>query len=113
MKWSAMTGRILSVIVPEMETVVQFEHTSDTVKVTMADKSVHFLIVYGKPLTESVAWYGPIVMNTQEELKKYLTNKSGGPSSKDSPSDRSQGPVHIKLRSYALERMIRFGQAVS
>jgi redox-sensitive bicupin YhaK (pirin superfamily) len=30
---------------------------------------VRFLFVSGKPLGEPVAWYGPIVMNTQEELK--------------------------------------------
>ena len=32
-------------------------------------KPLRFLFVSGKPLGEPVAWYGPIVMNTQEELK--------------------------------------------
>jgi len=51
------------------ETVVLFEHAGDAVKVTTTDQSVRFLFVSGKPLGEPVAWYGPIVMNTQEELK--------------------------------------------
>jgi redox-sensitive bicupin YhaK (pirin superfamily) len=51
------------------ETVVLFEHSGDAVKVTASDKSLRFLLVSGKPLGEPVAWYGPIVMNTQAELK--------------------------------------------
>jgi len=51
------------------ETVVLFEHAGDAVTVTTTDKAVRFLFVSGKPLGEPVAWYGPIVMNTQEELK--------------------------------------------
>lgn len=34
-----------------------------------SESGVRFLFVTGKPLHEPVAWYGPIVMNTQEELK--------------------------------------------
>lgn len=34
-----------------------------------SESGVRFLFVSGKPLHEPVAWYGPIVMNTQEELK--------------------------------------------
>jgi len=40
----------------------------DKVKITTGDKSLRFLLVSGKPLGEPVAWAGPIVMNTQEEL---------------------------------------------
>jgi redox-sensitive bicupin YhaK (pirin superfamily) len=39
------------------------------VQVTTTDQHVRFLLVSGKPLKEPVAWYGPIVMNTQEELR--------------------------------------------
>jgi redox-sensitive bicupin YhaK (pirin superfamily) len=39
------------------------------VVVTTADQSTRFLLMTGKPLREPVAWYGPIVMNTQEELR--------------------------------------------
>jgi quercetin 2,3-dioxygenase len=51
------------------ETVILFEHAGDQVKVTTMDKPIRFLLVSGKPLHEPVAWYGPIVMNTQEELR--------------------------------------------
>ena len=33
------------------------------------ENGIRFLLVSGKPLGEPVAWYGPIVMNTQEELR--------------------------------------------
>ncbi len=41
----------------------------DSVAVTADKKPVRFLLVSGKPLGEPVAWYGPIVMNTREELR--------------------------------------------
>jgi hypothetical protein len=44
---------------------------SDGEQVTVAaeDDAVRFLLISGKPLREPVAWYGPIVMNTQDELR--------------------------------------------
>ena len=41
----------------------------DVVSITTQAKPVRFLLVSGKPIGEPVAWYGPIVMNTQEELQ--------------------------------------------
>ncbi|HUY01497.1 MAG TPA: pirin family protein [Candidatus Deferrimicrobium sp.] len=41
----------------------------DEVQITTADRSVRFLLISGKPLKEPIAWYGPIVMNTEEELQ--------------------------------------------
>ncbi len=51
------------------EAVVLFEHGGETVQVTTTDQPVRFLFVSGRPLKEPVAWYGPIVMNSQEELR--------------------------------------------
>jgi len=39
------------------------------IKVTTVDSPVRFLLISGRPLGEPVAWRGPIVMNTQEELQ--------------------------------------------
>ncbi len=41
----------------------------DEVEVQAGEDGVRFLLVSGKPLEEPVAWYGPIVMNTQDQLK--------------------------------------------
>jgi redox-sensitive bicupin YhaK (pirin superfamily) len=42
----------------------------DEVVVQAGEEGVRFLLVSGKPLEEPVAWYGPIVMNTQEQLQQ-------------------------------------------
>ena len=42
----------------------------DEIVVQAGDQGVRFLLVSGKPIEEPVAWYGPIVMNTQQELRQ-------------------------------------------
>jgi len=42
----------------------------DEVAVEAGEEGIRFLLVSGKPLEEPVAWYGPIVMNTQEQLRE-------------------------------------------
>jgi redox-sensitive bicupin YhaK (pirin superfamily) len=42
----------------------------DEVMVQAGDDGIRFLLVSGKPPEEPVAWYGPIVMNTQEQLQQ-------------------------------------------
>ncbi len=41
-------------------------------------EGIRFLLVSGKPLREPVAWYGPIVMNTQTELRQALQELQDG-----------------------------------
>ncbi len=62
----------------ERETVVLFERSGDMMQVTTTEQPVRFLLVSGKPLNEPVAWYGPIVMNTQEELRVAFEEYNNG-----------------------------------
>ena len=50
------------------ETLILFDK-GDEVVISTEEKPVRFLLISGKPIGEPVAWYGPIVMNTQEELR--------------------------------------------
>ncbi|KKO17899.1 MAG: pirin family protein [Candidatus Brocadia sp.] len=50
------------------ETLVLFDD-GDQMMVSTEDDAVRFLLISGKPLGEPVAWYGPIVMNTEDELR--------------------------------------------
>jgi redox-sensitive bicupin YhaK (pirin superfamily) len=50
------------------ENLIIFDE-GEKISVSTEEKPVRFLLVSGKPLKEPVAWYGPIVMNTQGELK--------------------------------------------
>ncbi|OQZ01216.1 MAG: hypothetical protein B6D34_14060 [Candidatus Brocadia sp. UTAMX1] len=50
------------------ETLVLFED-GDQMMVSTEDEAVRFLLISGKPIGEPVAWYGPVVMNTEDELR--------------------------------------------
>jgi hypothetical protein len=52
-----------------VETLVLYDRQGEQVVIKAEDSPVRFLLVSGKPIGEPVAWYGPIVMNTQEELQ--------------------------------------------
>ena len=47
-------------------------------KSVAGEQGIRFLLVSGKPLKEPVAWYGPIVMNTQEQLRKAFEQLNEG-----------------------------------
>jgi redox-sensitive bicupin YhaK (pirin superfamily) len=50
----------------------------DEITVQAGDEGIRFLLVSGKPIQEPVAWAGPIVMNTQEQLKQAYSELRNG-----------------------------------
>jgi hypothetical protein len=50
----------------------------DEVVIQAGPEGIRFLLVSGKPIEEPVAWYGPIVMNTQAELKQAVRDLEEG-----------------------------------
>jgi quercetin 2,3-dioxygenase len=44
-------------------------HDGDSIEVSAGEEPLRFLLVSGKPIGEPIAWRGPIVMNTQAELR--------------------------------------------
>jgi redox-sensitive bicupin YhaK (pirin superfamily) len=50
----------------------------DEIEIQAGEDGVRFLLVSGKPLVEPVAWYGPIVMNTQAELRQAFEELDRG-----------------------------------
>jgi quercetin 2,3-dioxygenase len=72
--WTDVTRRC--VCAPE--TVVLYERAGTEVCISAGDRGVRFLFIAGKPLHEPVAWYGPIVMNTQEELRVAFEEYENG-----------------------------------
>jgi redox-sensitive bicupin YhaK (pirin superfamily) len=64
-------------VLADNRSLVLFDR-GDEVTVTAGDDGVRFLLVSGKPLGEPVAWYGPIVMNTREELRQAFEEFQNG-----------------------------------
>lgn len=58
-------------------TLVRFD-TGDEISLRSGPEGVRFLLVSGRPLQEPVAWHGPIVMNTQEELRQAIRDLQNG-----------------------------------
>jgi len=61
----------------EAETLIIFGE-GDAVAIATEERSLRFLLVSGKPIGEPVAWYGPIVMNTQEQLRTAFEEYRNG-----------------------------------
>lgn len=58
-------------------TLVQFDRGNE-VTVQAGETGIRFLLVSGKPLKEPVAWHGPIVMNTGDELREAIRDLQNG-----------------------------------
>jgi redox-sensitive bicupin YhaK (pirin superfamily) len=52
--------------------------SGDEVTVQAGGMGIRFLLVSGKPIEEPVAWYGPMVMNTKEEIQQALAELREG-----------------------------------
>jgi redox-sensitive bicupin YhaK (pirin superfamily) len=52
--------------------------SGDQITVQAGEEGIRFLLVSGKPIEEPVAWYGPIVMNTQAELQRAFAELKDG-----------------------------------
>lgn len=52
--------------------------SGDEIAVQAGDEGLRFLLVSGRPIAEPVAWHGPIVMNTQEELRRAYSELREG-----------------------------------
>jgi len=61
----------------ENRSLILFDR-GDEVVVQAGDEGIRFLLVSGRPLDEPVAWYGPIVMNTNDELRQAIADLQNG-----------------------------------
>lgn len=52
--------------------------SGDEITVQAGDEGIRFLLVSGKPIEEPVAWRGPIVMNTQDEIRQAFSELQKG-----------------------------------
>ena len=52
--------------------------SGDEITVQAGEEGLRFLLVSGRPLEEPVAWRGPIVMNTDEELRRAYAELRDG-----------------------------------
>ena len=58
-------------------TLIRFG-TGDEVTVQAGPEGVRFLLISGAPIEEPVAWHGPIVMNTKDEIRQAMHDLRNG-----------------------------------
>jgi len=66
--------------------LIIFSREGDEVHIKTVNKPARFLLLSGKPIEEPIAWYGPIVMNTQSEIEKAFEELKKGTFIKHQPT---------------------------
>jgi len=74
---SVRTDAIGTTAPVENRSLVLFDR-GDELMVKAGENGIRFLLVSGQPLEEPVAWHGPIVMNTQQELQEAFSELRSG-----------------------------------
>jgi redox-sensitive bicupin YhaK (pirin superfamily) len=78
--WTDTTGEIDEAPVLDLSgnrTLILFDR-GDEVTVQAGPDGIRFLLVSGKPLGEPIAWHGPIVMNTRDEILQAMADLRNG-----------------------------------
>ncbi len=57
---------------------VVFSNDGDTVRVRTGESTARFLLLSGKPLKEPVYWHGPIVMNSEDQIRQAMLDLQNG-----------------------------------
>lgn len=71
------SGKEAELLMTGNRSLVLFDK-GDEITVQAGDKGIRFLLVSGRPLQEPVAWHGPIVMNTKDELRQAMLELNNG-----------------------------------
>ncbi|MCV2893001.1 pirin family protein [Lentibacter sp. XHP0401] len=58
-------------------TLIRFG-TGDEITVQAGEEGIRFLLISGAPIQEPVAWHGPIVMNTKDEIRQAMSDLRNG-----------------------------------
>jgi redox-sensitive bicupin YhaK (pirin superfamily) len=74
---SAVDPNAVPVYDAKNHSLVLFDR-GDEIVVQAGPEGIRFLLISGKPLEEPVAWYGPIVMNTQEQIRQAMAELHTG-----------------------------------
>ncbi|WP_069808293.1 pirin-like C-terminal cupin domain-containing protein [Vulcanisaeta thermophila] len=79
--------------------LVIYSREGETIRVSTSG-GARFILLVGKPLEEPIAWYGPIVMNTWDEIRRAFEELERGTFIKQEPETRTikgflNPPAHL------------------
>ncbi len=60
------------------ENLIVYKPGENKITFRTEDEGVRFLYISGKPINEPIAWYGPIVMNTEDEIYSAIDEFNSG-----------------------------------